>query len=374
MAQQPLISVIIPIYNAGEFLRPCLDSLLRQTFTEYEAILVNDGSTDKSLDVMREYAAKDDRFKVLDFPNGGYGKAMNRGMDAARGLYMAILEPDDMLPRKAYEVLWKEVENNARPDIVRGTYLTMQNSPDGVRYEWVNLNKLVRRIFVPSDDYSVFQPSTWSALYRLDFLREKGILHHESPGASYQDMGWFTQTIFRAEKWCCTDEIVYLYRMDNQGSSVKQFDKKFGALLHEYEFIYNKLNETPGLWERVKLVTFMRFIGNALAVYEVLSESVIPEFVIAVKETVNKIFSDVADQVPARRRKKWDWMMNKENRYAVKPSTPFLGISYRPFLGIFRYKIERIGVMHELEPGINYPVGIREVRSFCGIPFGVRHK
>lgn len=110
MAQHPLISVIIPIYNAEEFLRPCLDSLLRQTFTEYEAILVNDGSTDKSLDVMREYAAKDDRFKVLDFPNGGYGKAMNRGMDAARGLYMAILEPDDMLPRKAYEVLWKEVE------------------------------------------------------------------------------------------------------------------------------------------------------------------------------------------------------------------------------------------------------------------------
>ncbi|MGN0820427.1 MAG: glycosyltransferase family 2 protein, partial [Akkermansia sp.] len=88
MAQQPLISVIIPIYNAGEFLRPCLDSLLRQTFSEYEAILVNDGSTDNSLDVMREYAAKDDRFKVLDFPNGGYGKAMNRGMDAAHGLYM----------------------------------------------------------------------------------------------------------------------------------------------------------------------------------------------------------------------------------------------------------------------------------------------
>lgn len=374
MAQQPLISVIIPIYNAGEFLRPCLDSLLRQTFTEYEAILVNDGSTDHSLDVMREYAAKDDRFKVLDFPNGGYGKAMNRGMDAARGLYLAILEPDDMLPRKAYESLWKEVEQNARPDIVRGTYLTMQNTEEGMRYEWVNHTDLVRKLFIVREKYLAPMPSTWSALYRLDFLREKGIRHHESPGASYQDTGWFAQTFYMADRWCCTDEIVYLYRMDNQGSSVKQFDRKYGALLREYEFIYNKLNETPGLWERVKMITFMRFVGNALAVYEVLSEPVIPEFVIAVKETVNKIFSDVADQVPARRRKKWDWMMNKEKRYAVKPSTPSLGICYRSFLGIFRYKIERSGVMCELEPGIEYPIRIREVRSFCGIPFRIRCK
>ena len=374
MAQQPLISVIIPIYNAGEFLRPCLDSLLRQTFTEYEAILVNDGSTDHSLDVMREYAAKDDRFKVLDFPNGGYGKAMNRGMDAARGLYMAILEPDDMLPRKAYESLWKEVEKNARPDIVRGTYLTMQSSPDGVRYEWVNFNKLVKKILVPSDDYSSFHPSTWSALYRLDFLREKGIRHHESPGASYQDMGWFTQTIFRAERWCCTDEIVYLYRIDNPESSVKQYDRKFAVLSHEYEFVYEKLNETPELWEKVKTSLFMRFVCDHLAIYEILSEPVLGEFVTCVKETVQKIFSDVADLVPARRSEKWNWMLNKERRYPLHPPVPFPCIRYKRFLGIFRYKIERTSEMRELEPGINYPVAIREIRSFCGIPFGVRHK
>ena len=106
----PEISVVLPIYNAAAYLRPALDSLLAQSLSDWEAICVNDGSTDNSLEILREYAAMDRRFRILDGPNGGYGKAMNRGMDAAAGKYIAILEPDDELPRHAYRHLYASGE------------------------------------------------------------------------------------------------------------------------------------------------------------------------------------------------------------------------------------------------------------------------
>ena len=78
----PKVSIIIPTYNVEQYLRECLDSVTGQTLRDIEIICVNDGSTDHSLDIIREYAAADPRIVVLTGPNGGYGKAMNKGFDA----------------------------------------------------------------------------------------------------------------------------------------------------------------------------------------------------------------------------------------------------------------------------------------------------
>ena len=86
---QPLISVIIPVYNVGEFLAPCLDSLLAQTYQNLEILLIDDGSTDDSGDRCDEYAKKDPRFKVTHKENGGISSARNAGMDIAKGVQLA---------------------------------------------------------------------------------------------------------------------------------------------------------------------------------------------------------------------------------------------------------------------------------------------
>ncbi|MBQ3339101.1 MAG: glycosyltransferase family 2 protein, partial [Atopobiaceae bacterium] len=91
------MSIIMPIYNAGSFLYQSLDSAVCQTFENIEIVCVNDGSTDASLGVMRDYARRDRRIKVIDKPNGGYGHAMNVGISAATGEYVMILEPDDFM-------------------------------------------------------------------------------------------------------------------------------------------------------------------------------------------------------------------------------------------------------------------------------------
>lgn len=100
-----LFSIIIPVYNVEKYLRACLDSVIAQSFQEWEAVCVNDGSSDGSLTILEEYAAKDGRFRVVNQPNGGLSAARNAGMDAVKGDYILFLDSDDWLEPNALEVL-----------------------------------------------------------------------------------------------------------------------------------------------------------------------------------------------------------------------------------------------------------------------------
>lgn len=97
MDKKPFFSIIIPVYNVAPYLRECLDSVLAQTFTDWEAICVDDGSTDESGAILDEYAAKDKRFRVIHKTNGGVSSARNTGLDAARGDWIGFLDADDIL-------------------------------------------------------------------------------------------------------------------------------------------------------------------------------------------------------------------------------------------------------------------------------------
>lgn len=100
----PLISIIIPIYNTEKYLRRCLDSVLTQTYKDFECILVDDGSTDASGKICDEYAAKDNRFKVFHKRNGGVSSARNLGLDNANGEYIAFCDADDYVEKNWIEV------------------------------------------------------------------------------------------------------------------------------------------------------------------------------------------------------------------------------------------------------------------------------
>ena len=99
-----LVSLIIPIYNAQTYLRRCLTSAMEQTFQDMEIILVNDGSTDGSLDICREYEKKDPRFRVIDKENTGVSDSRNQAINAAHGIYLQFLDSDDWLTPDATEI------------------------------------------------------------------------------------------------------------------------------------------------------------------------------------------------------------------------------------------------------------------------------
>ena len=101
----PRISVVVPIYNVEEFLEPCLESLAAQTAGDFEAVLVDDGSTDSSGALAKAFARRDARFRVITQPNGGLSKARNTGLDATRSEFLHFLDSDDLLPPDAHELL-----------------------------------------------------------------------------------------------------------------------------------------------------------------------------------------------------------------------------------------------------------------------------
>ena len=105
MAENPLISVIIPVYNVAPYLAACLDSVVSQTYRNLEILLIDDGSTDKSGAICDEYATKDLRIKVVHQANGGVSAARNKGLEIAQGEYIGFVDPDDLTLPQMYETL-----------------------------------------------------------------------------------------------------------------------------------------------------------------------------------------------------------------------------------------------------------------------------
>ena len=105
--KNPKVSILVPICNVERYLRECLNSLVNQTLREIEIICINDGSTDSSLSIIREYERRDERIVVIDKPNSGYGDSMNKGIELARGEYIGIVESDDFASLNMFETLYK---------------------------------------------------------------------------------------------------------------------------------------------------------------------------------------------------------------------------------------------------------------------------
>ncbi|MDO4589851.1 MAG: glycosyltransferase [Slackia sp.] len=227
-ARTPAISVLIPIYNVEAYLRRCLDSLRDQTFGDFEAICLNDGSTDESSSIAHAYAEADPRFRVVDKANSGYGATMNVGLDAARGTYIAVLESDDFFYPDALETLHRKAQADDA-QAVKGNfafYWTAGNRDE--LHRMIDADMCESVVDTRSDMRIFFQkPSIWSGLYRRDFLESNDIRFLETPGASYQDTSFSFKVWAACERAAFVENPIVHYRQDNEASSVNSKGKVF---------------------------------------------------------------------------------------------------------------------------------------------------
>lgn len=270
------VSVILPIYNVQEYLRECLESVVNQTLKDIEIICVNDGSKDHSLDIIREYEKKDDRIVVITGPNSGYGKAMNQGLDCATGEYIGIVEPDDYVSLEMFEALYK-VAKEQDLDLVKADFyrFTRDDSGNETRvYEYLDVTKTrYGELLNPSQDPSTirFTLNTWTGIYRRKMIETYHIRHHETPGASFQDNGFFWQTFIHAKRAMIVNHPYYLNRRDNPNSSVQSREKVY-CMNIEYDFIRNLLMEDREVWERFKYMYWWKKYFNYMFTYERIGE------------------------------------------------------------------------------------------------------
>ena len=277
----PKVSVVIPIYNVEEYLRECLDSVINQTLKDIEIICIDDGSTDSSPKILDEYASKDKRIKVIHKENGGYGKAMNIGLDYATGEYIGIVEPDDYIENNMYEELYeKAVETGV--DIVKSDFYTFVGNDKSRIITYKNLDKSnshYNRIINPEDDISVFNltVNTWCGIYKRDFTEKYHIRHNETPGASFQDQGFWFQTFIFTNSVYFMKKPFYHYRKDNENSSMNNKSKIY-AIKYEYDFIRNILKNNPDKENKFLKIYRRSKFSCYVAVLKRSNNILIPEF------------------------------------------------------------------------------------------------
>ena len=262
------VSIVVPVFNVEKYLVQCMDSLVNQTLQEIEIICVNDGSTDGSLKILKEYADSDPRVRIIDKVNEGYGKSMNRGFDCAAGEYIGIVEPDDYVDLEMFRYLYHTCKQYDL-DFVKSDFYRF-TTDDGV--ERLYYNSLSRD---PEDYNTVFDPSqkplalrwimnTWCGLYKRSFIKDNHIRHNETPGASFQDNGFCFQTFAFGKRAMILDKPFYRNRRDNPNSSVASRQKVF-CVNAEYDFIKKILVRDPAVWERFRGVYWQKRYHNYVA-------------------------------------------------------------------------------------------------------------
>lgn len=243
----PRVSILTPIYNVERYLGQCLQSLLDQTMDDLEFICVNDGSTDSSLRILEEFAARDSRIVIIDKANSGYGDSMNCGLRAARGEYVGIVESDDFVAPECFARLYHLAAEHDFPDVVKANYYTY-NEKNGEVFIRNFPQSICGRVIDPlTDDMSnaiVSVPAIWSAIYRRDFLQENGIEFLPTPGASFQDTGFVFKSFIAARSILFEYDGYLRYRIDNSNSSVKSPLKVY-CVCDELESIMQFLDERP---------------------------------------------------------------------------------------------------------------------------------
>ena len=253
----PAVSVLIPCFNVERYVRECLDSVVNQTLGDLEILCINDGSTDATPDILREYAARDARIRIIDKPNSGYGDSMNRGLDAASGEYIGIVESDDRAEPDMFETLYSLAET-IDCDLVKGNFYSMRGgvSTPGNLIAQNDAGFLMR----PSQRSSVFAVPDyiWTAVYRRSWLNECGIRFLPTPGASYQDTSFNFKALSLARRALFTHKPLLHYRRDNELSSVHSTGKVF-CVCDEYREIERFLQEHPELSHLVPVAQKMKY-------------------------------------------------------------------------------------------------------------------
>lgn len=247
---EPKVSIIMPSLNVKDYIRESLKSVISQTLNDIEIICVDSGSTDGTLDILREYAGTDSRIKLLISDKKSYGQQMNMGIDAASGEYIGIVETDDYVRPEMYEILYNMAKEK-NVDFIKSDFyrFVRKNGEEKLRYCKLSTDKNVYgKVLNPQDDVSLFNlvMNTWSGIYNRAFLSQHHIRHNETPGASYQDNGFWFQTFAWARRVYFLDIPFYMNRRDNQSSSVHSRSKIY-CMNDEYDYIWDFLNENTDL-------------------------------------------------------------------------------------------------------------------------------
>ncbi len=231
------VSIVIPVYNTEKYLPECLDSVLSQTFQDFEIICVNDGSTDNSLGILNHYAQKDKRFKIISQENQGLSGARNTGLDKASGDYIFFLDSDDAIPQNALETMVKIATDSNVPLVASEA---KKKNKKSISYNY----QIYHHPLADFIQNRKIHSSAWNKLYRADILK----MHRFIPGIYFEDWPFLTTLMGQIDSYATTKIPCYYYR--EEGSSITRSaftQKKVDSYLTGIKYVYDFYKDRPDL-------------------------------------------------------------------------------------------------------------------------------
>lgn len=248
----PKITVIMPSLNVAKYICACMNSVIKQTLQDMEVLVIDAGSTDGTVQILEEYASKDERIQIIHSECRSYGYQVNIGLEIASGEYISIVETDDMIAEKMYEILYQAVKEEAL-DYVKCGYTSFVeldngmcwNQPGGICIgDRQKIGKIISPKTMP--ELAIQDYYLWAGIYQREFLRN--IRLSETPGAAFQDIGFLYQVLSTADKAKYLADSLYYYRQTRENSSYNV--NGFHYLLDEYRNIERMLPQKSDLWRQ----------------------------------------------------------------------------------------------------------------------------
>lgn len=262
MKKDVLISIIVPVYNAGSSLDKCVNSILNQTYNELELILVNDGSTDNSKKICEEYVKKDKRVKLINKENGGPGSAKNAGIENAKGKYIGFVDSDDYIENDMYEILYNLcVENNADISmiafnkVINGKIIKLKNFAG----ETIIYDKLqaMKKLLLDNE----IKNYSWNKLFKKELFNDIEF----SEKIYYEDIDATIKLFEKSERIAYKKVCKYNYvQRSDSIVNCKSYDKLKDFVIvtkERYNYLYEKYNE-------LNEYNAIGFVANMVLVYK----------------------------------------------------------------------------------------------------------
>jgi CDP-glycerol glycerophosphotransferase len=262
------ISVVIPVYNVEQYLKETINSLKNQTVANIEMIFINDGSTDKSLNILEEEAKIDKRIRVITQNNSGASKARNRGIEEAVGKYVAFMDSDDLLPKSAYEVLLNQfITTDA--DLAMGRVERFNKEKKWTPKPQIPIYEKERVTTINEFPVLLQNAGVWNKLYKREFLIENNLKFLE--GNKIEDILFTFNCYFLARKIAITPSTIYYWRVVKTSVSNNKNNIKYFLDRLEIAYLIEKLSIGKINSETHKILN-KRNIGAVINLFKIYNE------------------------------------------------------------------------------------------------------
>lgn len=259
----PKISVIVPVYNSEKVIKRCVDSILKQTYSDFELILINDGSKDKSIDILKDYEKKDLRIRVIDNENNGVSETRNIGINEAKGDYIQFVDSDDYIDENMLKESLEQLEKNSVDIIMNGIYLDIEkngivnSSTQTYEYKFANNNsEIVENVLTRLGGTYINSPI--NKLYKLSIIKENNIYMNKEIDLG-EDLLFNLEYLKHCNSIIFDNKCYYHYCMraeenltakyrDNKLDLMKILYDKCMEFLDKYEAGYEKIRELNSIY------------------------------------------------------------------------------------------------------------------------------